>query len=383
MKIIMYPHGGSGNRGCEAIVRATVKILELEKSMLFSSHKEEDYAVGLNKICDVVDERRVITKNKLDYAIAYFKYHFLRKSDSFDLLAFKNIFDSCDNETIALSIGGDNYCYGDANYIYLINNKVRAKGTKTVLWGCSVDKNQLTEKMIDDLRKYDLIVARESLTYEAMKRINENTVLYPDPAFQLDMIEKSLPKGFVEGNTVGINISPMIINNENEDGMAIKNYEKLIEYILDNTTMQIALIPHVIWKINDDRKPIEYLYKKYKDTRRVIKIPADNAETMKGYISKCRFFIGARTHSTIAAYSTFVPTIVVGYSVKARGIALDLFGTEENYVIPVQSLVDESQLKNGFKFLLENEKIIRKNLEKNIPSYRDKLFELKDVMKKI
>ena len=78
-----------------------------------------------------------------------------------------------------------------------------------------------------------------------------------------------------------------------------------------------------------------------------------------------------------------MPTIVVGYSVKARGIALDLFGTEENYVIPVQSLVDESQLKNGFKFLLENEKIIRKNLEKNIPSYRDKLFELKDVMKKI
>ncbi len=54
-----------------------------------------------------------------------------------------------------------------------------------------------------------------------------------------------------------------------------------------------------------------------------------NAKELKGYISRCRAFVGARTHSTIAAYSTGVPTLAIGYSVKARGIAKDLFGTEE------------------------------------------------------
>ena len=50
-------------------------------------------------------------------------------------------------------------------------------------------------------------------------------------------------------------------------------------------------------------------------------IQDDNCMVIKGYISRCELFIGARTHATIAAYSTGVPTLVLGYSVKARGIA--------------------------------------------------------------
>ncbi len=56
-----------------------------------------------------------------------------------------------------------------------------------------------------------------------------------------------------------------------------------------------------------------------------------------------------RTHATIAAYSTGVPTLVVGYSVKARGIARDLFGTEDGYVLPVQQLKESDELtKHSF-----------------------------------
>lgn len=40
---------------------------------------------------------------------------------------------------------------------------------------------------------------------------------------------------------------------------------------------------------------------------------------LKGYISRCRFLVAARTHASIAAYSTGVPALVAGYSVKARG----------------------------------------------------------------
>lgn len=43
-----------------------------------------------------------------------------------------------------------------------------------------------------------------------------------------------------------------------------------------------------------------------------------------------------------------VPALVAGYSVKARGIARDLFGTEEGHVVPVQSLDGPDELRNAF-----------------------------------
>ena len=57
--------------------------------------------------------------------------------------------------------------------------------------------------------------------------------------------------------------------------------------------------------------------------------------------------------------STCVSTLAGGYSVKARGIARDIFGTEKNYVIPVQSLEHEDDLVNAFKYTQENEESIK------------------------
>ena len=38
----LYSHGGSGNHGCEAIVRGTQKIIGKEDMMAYSLNKEED-----------------------------------------------------------------------------------------------------------------------------------------------------------------------------------------------------------------------------------------------------------------------------------------------------------------------------------------------------
>lgn len=40
MKLLLYPHGGSGNHGCEAIVRSTLKMIPT--ATLFSSNPDED-----------------------------------------------------------------------------------------------------------------------------------------------------------------------------------------------------------------------------------------------------------------------------------------------------------------------------------------------------
>ena len=196
-------------------------------------------------------------------------------------------------------------------------------------------------------------------------------VQIPDPAFTLGYVRKKVPDGFWKGNTVGVNVSPLIQKSESVPGITIKCYEELIEWIIEHTDMQIALIPHVVWKSNDDRKPLSELYEKYKSTERLVQIPDGSCEELKGYISQCRFFVGARTHATIAAYSTCVPTLVVGYSVKAAGIAQDLFGSQEHYVLPVQSLKDPQDLVCEFQWLMEQENSIREHLQKKIPDYQE------------
>ena len=147
--------------------------------------------------------------------------------------------------------------------------------------------------------------------------------------------------------------------------------------------MQIALIPHVVWVSNDDRKPLKVLYDKFKDTNRVIMLDDYNCMELKGFISRCRMFIGARTHSTIAAYSTCVPTLVIGYSVKAKGIAKDIFGTYENYVLPVQSLSNKDDLINAFKWMKDNEDDIRKHLNEFMPGYKEKALQGKVEIEKL
>lgn len=377
MKIVMYPHGGAGNRGCEAIVRSTNKILGENQYVLFSTSWEQDEEAGLGNICAIKHQMQKIRRVSLGYIKALIQTRILHNEEAFDYLAHKGIFDECGERTIALSIGGDNYCYGEANHIYLMNKYIRKKGVPNVLWGCSVEEKDITEKMETDLRGYDLIYARESISYETLRKINPNTKLYPDPAFQLNMKEAELPKEFKENGTVGINVSPLIMQCEKDKGITFENYCNLIREILDTTDFNIALIPHVIWEDNDDRKPLHLLFEKFKESGRILEIPAENCEEIKYYISKCRLFICARTHASIAAYSTCVPTLVVGYSVKARGIAKDLFGTEEGYVIPVQALKEKNDLVKGFHWLLGKENDIKNHLQTVIPEYKKRVFGIK------
>lgn len=378
MKVIMYPHSGAGNRGCEAIVRSTCKLLEGNNFTLFSSAIDEDSSVGLEKLCALVPPITPIKRGSPAHIGAAVQAKLFHDPDAFDRLAFQNIFSHCDSNTLALSIGGDNYCYGEADHIHLVNKYIRKRKAINILWGCSVGQQDLSPALLDDLRGYDFIYARESLTYNLLKEINPNTKLYPDPAFLLDAIQRPLPTEFEENQTVGINISPLVIRNESIPGITYANFKALIEYILQNTPFKIALISHVIWPYNDDRSILHQLFTEYQHTGRLLELYEGNCMEIKGVIARCRFLVCARTHASIAAYSSCVPTLVVGYSVKARGIAQDLFQTDQNYVIPVQSFKKKTDLSNAFIWLLSNEDKIRSHLTNIMPNYQSRILDVKE-----
>jgi polysaccharide pyruvyl transferase WcaK-like protein len=385
---IMYPHGGSGNHGCEAIVKSTAAAILRNNQetdiILYSANPDQDISYGLDDICNIQIQNSPINKLSLDYIKASFQRHILKDKEAYDKVSYKRLFSKCNKNTIALSIGGDNYCYGQPENIYFMNKNVRRNSAKSVLWGCSVEPDDIDENMKKDLAGYDLIVARESISYKALKKINSNTKLYPDPAFILDKKELPLPEGFLGRNTLGINISPMIMGYEKQNGVTMENYISLINHIIEATDMNIALIPHVEWAHNNDLQPLRELYDIFKESGRVVLIGEGyNCEELKGFIARLRMFIAARTHASIAAYSTSVPTLVVGYSVKARGIARDIFGTEVGYVIPVQALKEKNDLKNAFDFIIKNERSIKDKLQSIMPKYIQRAFDVGMELKKL
>ena len=344
---------------------------------LFSSNPDEDKRYGLDAICTLRAAQAPMSHLSLAYWKAFIRYRFGDKEVVPTVPSFALFFKK-PTQIVMLCLSVGTIIATECLLFYLFGQQTASKTRDKdyLVGGCSVEPEVLKGDILNDLRSYTHIFARESITYEAMKEKGiQQLSLFPDPAFQLNRTDLTLPEGFAEGNTVGINVSPMIIKHEKAKGMTLLNYRQLIRYIIATTDMQIALIPHVVWNYNDDRIPLQFLYNEFKGTGRVVLIEDHNAEELKGFISRCRFLVASRTHASIAAYSTQIPTLVMGYSVKARGIARDLFGNEEHYVLPVQSLQQGNDLLKAFQWLQTHEDEIRKHYRTFMPGYLSKTFQ--------
>ncbi|MDM5190860.1 polysaccharide pyruvyl transferase family protein [Bacillus sp. DX4.1] len=371
MKIMMFAHGGSLNRGCEAIVRSSTNIIKEKvdeaKIYLASSKPETDKIITqLDGIYD--GSNSSIAKYSYDWWMALLKVK-LFNDESYAIAKMEdNIIKHIKNMDVCLSIGGDNYCYGEQPALYEINKRVKAQGKKLVLWGCSIGEEDMSERKLEDLKQFDLILARETLTYSMLKNKGLNNVkLCADPAFTMEKEELELPKGWQQGNTVGLNFSPLVWNKNKDSQVAVRD---LIHHILDTTDSTIALTPHVIQDGNNDYEVLYKYYEEFQNTGRVIILPNNlNATQYKGYIARMRFFIGARTHATIAAYSNCVPTMVLGYSIKSKGIAKDLFG-EEKLVLNIEEISNSDKLRAKFDEMVREEEQLRRKLKQSIPNIK-------------
>lgn len=368
MKVLMFAHGGSLNRGCEAIVRSSTAIIKEKltesKVYLASGRPDTDRVITqLDHIYDGAD--RKIKPYTPSWLLSALRIKLL-KDESYALgKIHRNIIDRIRDVDICLSIGGDNYCYGEQPGWYEVDRRVKAQGKKLVLWGCSIGEEDMSERKLEDLKQFDLILARETLTYEMLTGKGlRNVKLVADPAFTMAKEELPLPDGWQEGNTVGLNFSPLVWSRNKASREAVR---ELIQHIIQTSDMTIALTPHVMEAGNNDYEVLKNYYEEFKHTGRLVLLP-DNltAVQYKGYIARMRFFIGARTHATIAAYSNCVPTMVLGYSVKSKGIAKDIFG-EEKLVLGIQEIAEGSKLKSKYDEMVAEESELRRKLSESIP----------------
>ena len=382
MKYFLFNHEGSKNHGCEAIVRGSMNIIENsdEKAeFVLSSYNPSDDKI-INNITVKAARTRALTKVEKLIAAVDLK---INNSETYALQKmYSPIVSDAEDCDVCLSVGGDTYCYGDNHGIQVLTRELKKRGKKTVLWGASIGAEDLSERKLESLRDFDAIFTREPITYELLKEngANDNIYLFSDPAFCMERVEVEPIDGFTRENTLGFNISPLVASG---DPRKKEIAEDFLRFVFENTTMKVLLVPHVVEENNNDYDFMKPIFEKFEHTGRIAILPPDlEARQYKGYIAGTRFFIGARTHSTIAAYSSGVPTIALGYSVKARGIAKDIFG-EEKYVLDIKAMTDYEELRDEFLKLLENENEIRRELMKSIPLRMRSAMEAGEMLQKI
>lgn len=369
--VLLYNHGGCENRGCEAIVRATSEMFYEDgaaRSVLASAQPEFDRQAQLDRVERIAADRiSPYSVRRLINSVG-FRLGMPRESE----VARKHapVIEAGKRADVCLSVGGDTYCYGRQEHLLVINARLKRAGKPIVLWGCSIEPKLIEGERLTDLRQYDWIVARESITAAALRDAGLPVREMCDPAFFLRKEELPLPTGWREGATVGVNVSPLILDCARDKEDALNAFTALIRHILDTTEDSVALIPHVTWAHDSDVDALSRIKERFGDEPRVFMLPGNlGAMQYKGYIARLKALVTARTHASIAAYSTCVPTLVIGYSVKARGIARDLFGEEEGHLIPVQELTGAAELIRAYDALAARAQQERAFLSRRLPVY--------------
>lgn len=183
-------------------------------------------------------------------------------------------------------------------------------------------------------KKYDLIIARGIVTKELLNEIgiSNNVIVKPDTAFLMESApEEELKSIFVKyklSNNKFILIAPsrqIDKRSEKHSTTGISKYlsetVNLLNKITDNySEFDIVLLPNERLRNNkgtDDLTVCEQLYSLCKDKDKIKIIKEDfNAYILKGIISNSYICISSRYHTTVAAISTAIPVLVVGWGYK-------------------------------------------------------------------
>lgn len=269
-------------------------------------------------------------------------------------------------------------------------------GVPAVLWAASVGpfsaRPGVEKVMTRHLRRYAAITVRESVSLGYLRSIGVDDVqLVADPAFHLRPEPFDARQLVSEGrDIVGFNVSPLIRKFRRDEASAAAMDREIVAFVnkvLEETPCDVLLVPHVGpldgGATNSDWHYMKGLADALSGAGGRVRLAPNslNAAQLKHLIAHCRYFIGARTHATIAAMSQGVPTISIAYSTKAKGINQDLFG-DTRYVLETPRVGADS-LAAAFGLLKRDEQQIRAVLADRLPQWRERALGSVDVLRRV
>lgn len=357
MKILFVGNGTRENRGCEAITVSTISLLrqympECEIEILslrkdLDDYYESEYGIKVNSIKDEPLTMPYRIRHQIEQN-AHLLPLFLRTKLHTRLQPYVEKLKTCD---LVLSLGGDNYSddYGLPIFFWDLALLARKQHKPFVIWGASVGPfgNGLSLKLARKaLQSVSLITARENATVDYLKSIGANVRVARvyDSAFILPKKQIVMPAFNRKAPVVGFNISPIYYKYCGNNADYIANTVQLfLDHVKKN--FNIVLVPHVMQN-NIYNNDATYM-SQFVGEHVVMANPEYDSQELKGIISCCDYFIGARTHATIAAISSGVPTLLLGYSLKAKGINNDFFNNEDLYLSSTEFRFDSLVAKFG------------------------------------
>lgn len=380
--ILLWGHTGSVNRGCDAIVKSTADLIRNNtnyKCALVTNRYLEDKEMGESEFDEII-ETIGFDNSFLCRIVSLFVKVALKNEKLFQKIKQKPVIKWLKkNDAKVLIVGGDTYTHQEnLNNIklasgnefivdYCVKNKIEC-----YLWACSIDQGTMQlEEFKEHFEKFNKIFPREDETLNNFENAGYNLgkiISVADPAFCLEVEE-----GYkLKNKTIAFNLSRIGCSTNKE--VVLENYNRAIRYILDNTDYDVLLLPHVfeiekkaswkdcLYKFNSDYDTsiLSELYENYKEEEKVVLFNKSfNSKKMKSIIAQCEIVVTARTHVSIAAYSSGVPTVVVSNSPKSIGIAKAMYGTSDKYVINPRCLNGENQILDSFLMVQRNMEEIR------------------------
>lgn len=389
-----------GNRGCEAIVRSTVMMLKQTfgdvEVLVPSDDIERDQLqwpeAKMHGLQFVEAYQPMLTRPWAHLQRIPLK---MMKSAGWPFPFSTKLCDEINSVDAILSVGGDNYSldYRLPSLLMGMDRLAMDLGKPVFVWGASVGPFEAEPHFVPSIRehlnKMMFIGARESITYEYLTGMLglKNVIQMADPAFTLAKEPVDTNPFWPmadDNNVIGLNISPLIERYKKNGQDLRKNTLSFIRTAVGKG-FGVLLTPHVIpldnSTKNNDAVYMAGMLDELRDIGSAVTIMPSklNASQIKQVISQLRFFIGARTHATIAALSSGIPTLSISYSVKSKGINKDLLGNMP--VVLATPELSAQSLTDGLDYLIKNEILIRSILKTRLPEWKKRVKEAANEIK--
>lgn len=250
----------------------------------------------------------------------------------------KQIFENAD---FILDIGqGDSFAdiYGEHRFRIIDRIHVMARKYKKTYCILPQTIGPFKDTMIahlahESIANASCCMARDKQSYDYVKKnISEQQKIaeYIDVAFFMPYEKIEQESGYTH---VGLNISSLLwhggYSRDNQFGLKC-DYKKLVKeiinYFLSLKKTKVHLIPHVVEGergIENDYEVSYEIWREYNNANLVLAPFALGPIEIKSYIAGMDFFMGARMHATIGAFSSGVPVVPMAYSRKFNGLFVD------------------------------------------------------------
>lgn len=383
MKIIIANAAvNNGNRGCVALSLSSMYIIDKILNNRNIPHtfylpqsgydKKEEHTIKVGEITlkfvSLMDITPLTVKQYVKNLIKY-----LAKWKEYQ--ATKKVYKEAD---FILDIGqGDSFAdiYGKSRFDWIFSQYqlgMKLKKTYCILPQTigPFEVPAIRKQACKGINYAKCVMTRDKQSYDFVKELLSEKVVSEiiDVAFFMPYKKKVFDSDSIH---VGLNVSALLwhggYTRDNQFGLKV-DYPSLIrsiiDYFLKQANVKVHLIPHVVGSerhVENDYAVSFDLVEEYNRPDLILSPLFLDPISAKNYIAGMDFFMGARMHSTIAAFSSEVPVYPMAYSRKFNGLFIDTLQYPYMADMKVQS---ETEILAGIKQCYEQREKL-KELEHN------------------